>query len=359
MSFSTRRQRVRAILDQRALHAVVFCLPQNLRYLCGFSGSDGALVVTRQSVLFLTDSRYTTQAAGEVTADEVRQHNGKVEAVTACLRELGATQIGFEAGLSYGLSHELISRGERDWSWLHLDDELKRLRQLKSADEIACIERAAAINSAAFDEIKELLRPGISEREIALQLEFAMRRHGAEDKAFEIIVASGARGALPHGVASDKHLADAELVTIDFGCRREGYYSDETVTCALGKVAETLRIIYDTALEAHDRAIAAIEPGVNLAEVDRVAREYIREQGFGDYFGHGLGHGVGLDVHEAPVLSPRSEATAQPGMVFTVEPGIYLPGVGGVRIEDMVVVSDSGCRVLTRISKRFRDNLSA
>ncbi|MEJ2520948.1 MAG: M24 family metallopeptidase, partial [Desulfuromonadales bacterium] len=195
------------------------------------------------------------------------------------------------------------------------------------------------------------------ENELALALEYALRQAGGEEKAFAIIVASGDRGALPHGLASDKPLAAGELVTIDFGCRRAGYHSDETITLAIGDVPSGLRRIYDTVLEAHDRALAAVRPGLLLKDLDAVARDYISAQGYGAFFGHGLGHGVGLEVHEAPVVSPRSQQIAAEGMVLTIEPGIYVPGTGGVRIEDMVLVTANGGRVLTKIPKTFRNIL--
>jgi Xaa-Pro aminopeptidase len=192
------------------------------------------------------------------------------------------------------------------------------------------------------------------EREVALELEFAMKRLGGEEKAFDFIVASGARGAMPHGIASAKSIEAGDLVTLDFGTRYNGYHSDETVTVAVGEVKPELRKIFDTVLEAHDRAMAEIRPGVSLRDIDGTARHYIDSQGYGSYFGHGLGHGVGLEVHEYPTVSPRSEAVAEEGMVFTVEPGIYIPELGGVRIEDMVQVTADGCRQLTRIKKDFR-----
>jgi Xaa-Pro aminopeptidase len=192
------------------------------------------------------------------------------------------------------------------------------------------------------------------EAELALQLEFEMRRRGAEGRAFDFIVASGVRGAMPHGRASDKLMQAGELVTIDFGAVLDGYHSDETVTVAVGAISERQHKVYDTVLEAHDRAIAAVRPGITCKELDSIARSYIAEQGFGDYFGHGLGHGVGLEIHEKPVLSPRSDVVVEEGMVFTIEPGIYIPGFGGVRIEDTVVVTADGCRLLTTVPKRLQ-----
>jgi Xaa-Pro aminopeptidase len=253
--------------------------------------------------------------------------------------------------------NDLRDKGEQDWQWLPLQDEIQSLRLHKSANEIRLIETAAELNLAGFAEIRHMIRPGVREVEIALALEFALRKHGAEEKAFDIIVASGERGALPHGVASDKLLAEGELVTIDFGCRYSGYHSDETVTFALGCVADELRRMYDIVQEAHDRAIAAVAPGIVLAELDRIARDYIKGCGYAEYFGHGLGHGVGLAVHEAPVVASRSKAVAEAGMVFTVEPGIYVPGTGGVRIEDMVLVTADGHQVLTKIPKTLQNIL--
>jgi Xaa-Pro aminopeptidase len=235
---------------------------------------------------------------------------------------------------------------------------LEGLRLAKSADEVAAIDRAAQLNAEAFADIESLIRPGIVERELALALEFALKRRGAEEKAFDFIVASGPRGALPHGVASDRQLNTGELVTIDFGCRVAGYHADETITVALGDVPQAMRRVFDIVLAAHDQALAAVAPGVPLAELDRIARDVIAAAGYGEYFGHSLGHGVGLEVHEAPTVSPRSKAVVQAGMIFTIEPGIYLPGVGGVRIEDMVLATTAGARVVTRLPKHYRNLLT-
>ncbi|RLB67366.1 MAG: aminopeptidase P family protein [Deltaproteobacteria bacterium] len=357
MIYSHRRQKAVNLLSELDLDAVVFCQPENIRYLCGFTGSDGVLIATPDSFIFLTDSRYTTQAHDEVLADCIDEYKIKAEGVIAQLIASGVTRIGFESEIPFSLLNEFQEKGEPDWEWLHFRDELQSLRLHKSADEISLIDSAASLNLAGFTEIEEMLRPGVRENEVALALEFAMRKLGAEEKAFDIIVASGVRGALPHGIASNKILADGELVTIDFGCRLSGYHSDETVTFALGKVSDELRTIYDTVLEAHDRALQAVAPGVPLIELDRIARDHIKSCGYGDYFGHGLGHGIGLEVHEAPVLSPRSKAIAEEGMVFTIEPGVYVPGVGGVRIEDIVLVTADGHETLTKIPKTFRNIL--
>jgi len=345
------------ILAASHLDAVCFVHPPNLRHLCGFTGSDGALVVTPDAAWFLTDSRYTAQASAQVMGADVREYRQKTEGVRALLCELGAARVGFEAA---HMTVAQLQGFQGDASvvpeWVPLEKQLAGLRGIKSATQLESIRRAALINAAAFADVLPLIVPGCRESDLAMELEFSLRRHGGETKAFDFIVASGERGALPHGVASDRILASGELVTIDFGTRFGGYYSDETVTLPLGRVDDSKRRIFQTVLEAHDRAIGTVRPGVPLKEVDAVARDFIAEQGYGDYFGHGLGHGVGLEVHEYPTVSPRSDVVSEPGMVVTIEPGIYIPGVGGCRIEDMVLVTPSGCEVLTSIPKQRLNN---
>lgn len=336
------------------LDAILFAGLPNIRYLTGFSGTDGVVVVTASAVYFLCDSRYTTQARAQVAATEVREYKVKLDGVLALLRELGVRRVGFEADLLPYAVYEAFQQKGEGISWVPLTRRLASLRGRKDATELELLEQAARLNAEAFAEILPLIRPGARECDIALELEISLRRRGGEDKAFDFIVASGERGALPHGVASEKTLAAGELVTVDFGTRRGGYHSDETLTLALGEVSERHRMIYDCVLQAHDLALAAIRPGVALRDIDAVARNHIAASGFGDYFGHGLGHGVGLEVHEYPTASSRSEDLAEEGMVFTVEPGIYIPGFGGVRIEDTIVVTAEGCRRLTRIPKDFR-----
>lgn len=349
-----RSPRAIALLDENGLDAFCFFHLPNIRYLCGFTGSDGALVVFGGSDCFLSDSRYTTQAAAEVSAEERREYRTKAEGVCALLTERGVRRVGFESEyLSCAALERLRRLSPAELEWVPVEAPVATLRSIKSPAEIAILEEAAALSAAAFADILPLARPGISERELALALEFAMKRRGGDEKAFDLIVAGGERGAMPHGVASQRPLARGELVTIDYGVRWRGYHSDETVTLAVGPVSTELQHLHAVVLEAHDRAIAALRPGLQLRELDAVARDYIRDCGYGDFFGHGLGHGVGLEVHEFPAVSPRSEVQAEIGMVFTIEPGIYVPGLGGVRIEDMVEVTADGCRRLTRLDKNL------
>ncbi len=346
---------LRRILRDEGIDALLLWSMPNIRYVTGFTGSDAAVVVTAKSIFFLTDSRYVSQARQQVRVDEIREYKVKIDGVASLIASIGCHRVGFEGeAVSVAAYNKLRNQSADNLAWVPLDERLSRQRGVKETSELELLEDAASLHVEALEEILPQIRPGVSERDIALALEVALRRRGGEDRAFDYIVASGERGALPHGVASDKRLAAGELVTIDFGTRIGGYYSDETVTLALGEIDSKLRQIYDCVLEAHDRAIAGIQPGVELKSVDAIAREHIAESGYGDYFGHGLGHGVGLQVHEFPTLSPRSRDRVEEGMVFTVEPGIYVPDLGGVRIEDMVVATAEGSRRLTRISKGFR-----
>jgi Xaa-Pro aminopeptidase len=345
-------------MQNKGLDAILVLGIVNIHYFCGFSGSDGALIITPYSVIFLTDSRYTSQAQTEVVADDVREYREKVSGLQQSLSGMGVSAIGFESKVVSVHFFEQLKSGYNAIQFQPVDDELIGIRQVKDQGEIEKLEAAAQLNLQVFEEVLPQIQPGVTEREIALQLEFAFRRLGGEEKAFDFIVASGERGALPHGVASDKKICDGELVTIDFGTRYQRYYSDETVTIAVGEVAAPLREIYDVVLRAHDLAIEALDVSVPAREIDQVARQYIKDNGYGEYFGHGLGHGVGLEVHEAPTLSPRSEALISEGMVFTIEPGIYIPGLGGVRIEDTILMTVDGYRCLTQCSKHYRNVLA-
>lgn len=357
MNHLQRRRRASDLLSKLGLDAAIIVRSDGIRYFSGFTGTDGVLIVTPDKAAFLTDSRYTTQAGDEVVADEILEYSSKVDGVINALQEYEVRSVGFEPSIPYSLLNEFQEKGSSSWRWQSIKAEFDSLRLIKDAQELALIERATALNASVFAEVLPMIKPGACERDIALALEYSQKKQGAEEKAFDFIVASGPRGALPHGVASQRLLEAGELITIDFGCRVEGYHSDETVTIALDGVDRELRKVYDIVLEAHDLALDAVKPGVSLLELDRIAREYITTAGYGRNFGHGLGHGVGLDVHEAPTLSPRSTMVAEAGMVFTIEPGIYLPGVGGVRIEDMVVVTQDGGRTLTKIPKTFHDIL--
>lgn len=349
---------IRTLLQSEDLDGLLILGLSNMRYLSGFTGTDGVFFVGREETVFMTDSRYCDQAQTQVKADRITCYKDKMQAIHDEFGAMRVKKIGFEAEIvNVALYHDLQTFNP-EVKWSPLKDQLRPLRGQKNAKELIYLQQAADLNYQAFEEVFPLIKAGSSEREIALELEFALRRLGGEGNAFEFIVASGVRGALPHGVASDKKLAEGELVTIDFGTRVNGYHSDETVTVAIGEIDRKLRQIFNIVLEAHDLAISAVRPGLAIAELDAVARDFIELKGYGTFFGHGLGHGVGLEIHEYPGVSPRSNETLAEGMVITIEPGIYLPAQSGVRIEDTVVVTQHGCKLLTSISKEFRQTES-
>jgi Xaa-Pro aminopeptidase len=351
-----RRRFISQLLDDQRLDALLIFGRSDMRYLCGFTGTDGVLLLSRSGADFLTDSRYQEQARQEVRADRIHCYKNKLEAVGEELVAAGFQRIGFDARDLTVAQYDLLKRAPTlcHLDWTPLADQLETLRSIKDADELDLLRQAALLNRQAFETVLPHIRAGVSEREVALELEFCLKKLGGGANAFDFIVASGTRGALPHGVASTKKIMAGELVTIDFGTRWDGYHSDETVTLAVGEVDGKLRQIFDIVLEAHDCAMAAVRPGLRACDLDAVARDLITAKGYGDFFGHGLGHGVGLQVHEYPALTTRNLDELLPGMVITIEPGIYLPGIGGVRIEDTIVVTADGYECLTSIPKQFR-----
>ncbi|HJV66679.1 MAG TPA: aminopeptidase P family protein [Geomonas sp.] len=341
----------RECLEEVGVDLLLVTNLSNIRYLTGFTGSEGTLILSREDAWFLTDSRYTSQAGSEVTGAKVIEFKIKLDSISAVFQQAGAKSVAFEAGtLTVQIYHELADRNP-DLEFIPADQKLLSLRSVKDEDELEILERVATIASESLLEILPLVKPGALEKDVAWALEVAMRNRGADGKSFDFIVASGPRGALPHGKASDKEIAAGELVTLDYGALFRGYCSDETVTVAVGGPDSRQREVYETVLEAQRLAIEGARPGMNLKDIDALARNYIASRGYGEYFGHGLGHGVGIDIHEYPPVSPRSVHTIEKGVVFTVEPGIYIPGWGGVRIEDTVVMEQSGCRRLTKVPK--------
>lgn len=349
----SQHEKLSAWLKQRNLSAVLVCKRINVRYFSGFSGSAGVLLVTEIERKLFVDFRYVEQAHQTAPAFEtVRCKGNPLDAAVDYLEARHNERIGFEEDtLTVAEFNKITTRID---SAKLLPIHLDVLRKLKTEAEISRIAEAAQITDQAFDQILPLLRPGIAEYEVAAALEYAMRKLGSERAAFSTIVASGFRSALPHGVASTKLLEVGDFVVIDFGAVVDGYHSDMTRTVCLGRATERQRQIYAIVLAAQLSGLEAVRAGVLCREVDQVARREIEEAGFGDFFGHGLGHCVGLDIHENPRLSPTSgEDRLEPCMVVTVEPGIYLPGWGGVRIEDLVVVTDDRCRVLSQTGKEL------
>jgi len=338
-------------MREREIQGVIIATPQNLRYLTGFTGEEGYLLVDEQESSLLVDGRYATQALEETHACQPVLLEHGTKGVAAFLSSRNLQRVGVEAeGFSAAVFHQL-RESTPESEMVLLTDELSRLRGIKTAEEIAWIREAVDIAERAWKEVVAKVAVGVSEHSLALELEFEMRRRGSEGVAFDIIVASGSRTSLPHARPTDRTLEAGDFITFDFGARWQGYCSDETCTVSLGAPSPRQRDIYTIVREAHDRAIDRVKPGVPLSDIDAAAREHIVSRGFGDRFSHGTGHGVGLAVHEWPVVGNESKEIAEEGMVFTIEPGIYLPGWGGVRIEDMVRVTGGGYEVLTTISK--------
>ncbi|OGU18214.1 MAG: integrase [Geobacteraceae bacterium GWC2_53_11] len=350
----SRRFRLKTFFEEYSLDAVLFTDLRNIRYLCGFSGSEGALLVSRDVAWFLCDSRYTAQASEEVHSAEVRECGPvRIDTIAALAEESGLSRIGFEASHTTVSAYRKMAEKLSGVELVELGTNLDEIRICKDAAEIELLGAVATLSSLSLGAVLRHIKPGVREADIALELELEMRRRGAEDKAFDFIVASGVRGAMPHGRASDKTICSGEMITIDFGAVKNGYHSDETVTVACGNPGSRAREIHAVVKAAHDRAMDAVRPGISCRDLDGVARSYISDKGYGEYFGHGLGHGVGLEIHEAPTLSPRGSMVLEEGMVVTIEPGIYIPGFGGVRIEDTVVVTGDGCHVLTSADKEL------
>lgn len=353
----TRLEAVRRALNdcETPLDALLLTDLDNIGYLTGFTGSTAQAVITPDEAILITDSRYTIQAARECSqfalVETPRGSGGYGEALQTVLKDRPALRrVGFEAGQVTVAAWEKLRELSPEVEWVSTENLVEALRQVKDAGEIALIRRAIAVAEAAFLSVKPLLTPGTREQDFALELEFAMRRAGAEKAAFESIVASGALGARPHHHAGPRPFAVGDFVTVDWGASVGGYHSDITRTIGIGAVTDHQREIYAIVMEAQQRAIAAIRPGRTGKDIDAVARDFIAAQGYGEAFGHGLGHSLGRSVHDGPGFSVRTESLVlQPGMVLTVEPGIYLEDWGGIRIEEDILVTDSGCEILTHL----------
>jgi len=349
----SRLQQMRQQMHNDNIDAYVVMRPENGRYLSGFSGGEATLYITFDKALLLTDFRYIEQAKAEAPDFEIidvgqQTHFSK-------LAEVGqqAQKVGFEGDFITYLDFEKLKDAFSQAELLSLPDLVSHLRSVKDDSEIKLIRQAVKIADDAFNEVLKTIEIGQTEEEIGLNLEFSMRRAGASGGSFDFIVASGARSCMPHGTASSKRVQSGEFLTMDFGAIYRGYCSDITRTVFIGDPEDKHRNIYQTVLAAQLAGIQAVAPGKSGKEVDAVARAVIEKAGYGDYFGHGLGHSVGLAIHEGPNLNKREERILKPGMVVTVEPGIYIPDWGGVRIEDIVLVTENGCEVLTKAPKDF------
>lgn len=345
-------------ISQQMLEGFLVTREVNVRYLSGFTGDSSWMLVTAQDAFLLTDPRYTEQARQECPNCQVVLVKDSMEKTAIALAAAeGIHTLGFESDeVTVAQQQRLLVAAALHPELIPSVDLCSALRQFKDETEKDWLQKAAALGDQALQQLQPMIKPGITERRLGNQLNILMLELGSEGMSFDTIVASGQRGALPHGIPSDKPLAEGDMVTIDFGCILGGYHSDMTRTFILGMPDAIQRQRYELVLQAQMAALDAIRPGRNTREIDGVAREIIKAAGFGDHFGHGLGHSVGLEIHELPRFSPVAPPVMlEPGMLLTVEPGIYIPGWGGLRIEDMVLITEGEKDILTKFPKTLED----
>lgn len=345
-------KKIRNRFKELSIEGLLITSSYNRRYMTGFTGTAGVAVISEEKAVFITDFRYTEQAAKEIEGFEIVQHTGPIiEEVANQVEKLGINRLGFEQDHVTYQAFTAYKNALKNSEFIPVSGAVEKLRLIKSPAEIKILKEAAEIADAAYKHILDVIKPGLKEIEVSNELEFFMRKNGAVSSSFDIIVASGYRSALPHGVASEKEIEKGDFVTLDFGAYYKGYCSDITRTFAVGEPSDELKNIYSVVLEAQLSGMNGIKPGMTGKQADALTRDYIKEKGYGEYFGHSTGHGLGMEVHEGPALSFKSDTILEPGMVVTVEPGIYVAGLGGVRIEDDTVITDNGNESLTHSPK--------
>ena len=356
LKITNRLQKLRQKLAEKKIDGIFVSQPENRYYLSGFNGSSGYLLITPQNAVLATDFRYLEQAKGQAPDYQIfRITNNTADWFPRLVSETDLSRLAFEAkDITFALYRQLSDILDKARSRLQLvpeDGLVESVRAVKEPEEIELITRAAAITDSAFAYIEDTIRIGMTEKEVAWEIEKFLREHSSQSLPFDVIVASGPNSALPHARPSQRQIKAGESVIIDIGARVKGYGSDLTRTICPGGSDDTFKKVYDTVLRAQLTALDVIKEGISGEEADSVARAVIEEAGYGEAFGHALGHGVGLATHEQPHLGPTSTALLTEGMVFTIEPGIYLAGWGGVRIEDLVVMENGKIRVISKTGK--------
>lgn len=355
MFYEKRLKNVREKLIQSDIEAFLVLKPENIFYMCGFTG-EGFLVVFQDNIFLFTDFRYIEQAKMETFNIDIIEIKTGLNFYEKCIDLFKTKRIrtlGIEAQHIVYQDFEKLKENLNDILFIKADNIIEGFRQIKDSIEIEKIKKAQSITDKAFSHILGFIKPGVKERDLALEMEFFIKKSGGEDLAFPTIVASGERSSLPHGTASFRKLREGDMITFDFGAKYNGYCSDMTRTVFLGEPSKQEKDIYKIVLEAQNEVLNQIGPRKSASEIDKIARNIIREHGYGECFGHSLGHGVGIEIHEEPRLSPDSQGTLIPGMVVTIEPGIYIEEFGGVRIEDLVLITDNGYENLTASPKNF------
>jgi Xaa-Pro aminopeptidase len=347
--------RVQEILQKQSIDAVLISNGNNMRYVSGFAGETGYLYISAKRHALITDFRYTIQAEIEAEGFEIITigNGGYEEAINDILRTEQIESIGFEAEDMLYANYQELKNKLNVKELVPIGDEITRLRRIKTAKELEYIKKAEEIGDQVFTEMLTFIKPGMTELEVAARIEYLLKSNGAQKTSFPAIVASGVNSAMPHAVPSQKKLENGDFLTMDFGCVYEGYCSDMTRTIVIGKASEKQKHVYDTVLRAQVETLNFIKAGYQGKAVDKVARNIIYQAGYEGCFGHGLGHSVGLFIHENPRLSPLEEEVILAGMTETIEPGIYIKDFGGVRIEDLVVVTENGCENFAYSEKKL------
>ncbi|MBC2580317.1 Xaa-Pro peptidase family protein [Clostridium sp. DJ247] len=353
--FNERIKKLREAMNNKKLDAVLLVGDHNRNYLSGFTGNESYSLITSDKAFFITDSRFIEQAKQQVEAYEVIEYSKNstfIDSLSELLNKNNINTLGFEENI---LSFSAYStyKQKLNCTLIPMEGMVEEIRIIKDDSELKLIKGAAEIADKAFEYIIKYIKPGMTEKEIGLEIEFYMKKLGASDLSFPSIVASGARSSLPHGEATNKTVNKGEFLTLDYGCIYNGYCSDMTRTIVIGEPTTKMIDVYNTVLEAQQLALKAFKPEIPAVDVDKVARDYIKQKGYGDYFGHSLGHGVGREIHESPVIGYRNHKKLKVGMVVTDEPGIYIPNFGGVRIEDLLVITENGCETLSKSPKEL------
>ena len=356
MKIKSRIEKLLAGLGEKNIDGILISQPENRRYLSGFDGSAGFLIITPQKNILATDSRYTAQAKSQAPEYEIFSVTSDIGGWFLGLAAgLNIKRLGFEgeylAFSLYRRLYDILGKGKTGLEFVPVEGIVESLRAVKEPGEIELISQAAEIADAAMAHIRERLHPGMTEKEAAWEIEKFIRDKGSQPVPFDVIVASGPNSALPHTQPSARAIREAEPIVIDIGARVGGYASDLSRTFCLGAPDDTYKKVYDTVLGAETGAMAILKPGMTGGEADQIARIIIEEGGYGEAFSHGLGHGVGLAIHEKPRLGPDSPEELADGMVFSIEPGIYIEGWGGVRIEDLVIMEKGKVREISKAQK--------
>ena len=355
-----RKEMEEKIFQSTEVDAILLTSPANMRFVAGFTG-EGYVYFSRRQKVVVTDSRYVIAAKNECPGYEIETwtSDGYFLNLLAHLKEeesvkrLGIEDEVMTVSLYHKLEKQLQKNEGKSPDMISLENKMNQFRQIKTEKEQERIRQAEAIGDRAFTKTIAKIHEGMTEKQVAAWLEFYMKEEGEEGFSFDTIAASGEHSAMPHAIPTDKKLENGDFLTMDFGCLYQGYCSDMTRTVVIGSASEKQREIYDTVLKAQETALLGIRPGMKGSQIDAMARDVITDAGYGKYFGHALGHSVGLEIHESPNFSPREETVIKPGMVVTVEPGIYIEGIGGVRIEDVVIITEDGCENITHSTKKL------